>query len=73
MSALAIPTYLEVPDVAQMYHVEARTVYQWIYMDKIPYHKANGRVLFDLDELKDWSKNNAKKKNIDIHPRAGVR
>lgn len=48
------PEYLDIIDVSKMLKVEQKTVYNWVWAGKIPYLKANGRLLFlreEIDEL----------------------
>lgn len=35
--------------------VEVKTIRSWVSAEKIPYRKANGRVLFLLSELLAWT------------------
>lgn len=46
-----IPEYLDIVEVAKLLHVEQKTVYNWVWEGKIPYLKANGRLLFRRDEI----------------------
>ena len=48
------PEYLDIIDVSQILKVEQKTIYNWVWAGKIPYLKANGRLLFlreDIDEM----------------------
>ena len=45
------PEYLDSVDVAKLLKVEQRTIYNWVSQGKIPYLKANGRLLFLRDEI----------------------
>ena len=45
---------------SERYHVSPNTISQWVYLGKIPYIRIKGhRVMFDLDELERWEKENA--------------
>ena len=55
------PEYLDIIDVSQILKVEQKTIYNWVWAGKIPYLKANGRLLFlreEIDEMvrkrEDW-------------------
>ena len=43
--------YLDIIDVSQMLKVEQKTIYNWVWASKIPYLKANGRLLFLREEI----------------------
>ena len=48
------PEYLDIIDVSKILKVEQKTIYNWVWAGKIPYLKANGRLLFlrkEIDEL----------------------
>lgn len=48
------PEYLDIIDVSKILKVEQRTIYNWVWAGKIPYLKANGRLLFlrkEIDEM----------------------
>ena len=46
-----IPEYLDIIDVSKLLKVEQKTIYNWVSQGKIPYLKANGRLLFLRDEI----------------------
>ena len=55
------PEYLDIIDVSKILKVEQKTIYNWVWAHKIPYLKANGRLLFlreEIDEMlrkrDDW-------------------
>ena len=55
------PEYLDIIDVSKILKVEQKTIYNWAWAGKIPYLKANGRLLFlreEIDEMlrkrDDW-------------------
>ena len=55
------PEYLDIIDVSKILKVEKKTIYNWVWAGKIPYLKANGRLLFlreEIDEMlrkrDDW-------------------
>ena len=48
------PEYLDIIDVSKILKVEQKTIYNWVSLGKIPYLKANGRLLFlraEVDEM----------------------
>lgn len=45
------PEYLDIIDVSKILKVEQKTIYNWIWAGKIPYLKANGRLLFLREEI----------------------
>ena len=48
------PEYLDIIDVSKILKVEQKIIYNWVWAGKIPYLKANGRLLFlreEIDEL----------------------
>ena len=48
------PEYLDIIDVSKILKVEQKTLYNWVWAGKIPYLKANGRLLFlrkEIDEM----------------------
>lgn len=47
--------FLEVEEAAELLRVEVKTIRAWVSQDRIPYRKANGRVIFLLAELLAWT------------------
>lgn len=47
--------FLDYDEVAALLRVKKKTVEEWVSRNKIPYRKANGRVLFLLSELLAWT------------------
>lgn len=43
--------YLDIIDVSKLLKVEQKTIYNWVWSGKIPYLKANGRLLFKREEI----------------------
>lgn len=43
--------YLDIIDVAKLLKVEQKTIYNWVWSGKIPFLKANGRLLFKRSEI----------------------
>ena len=48
---LVLRVYLDIIDVSRILKVEQKTVYNWVSAGKIPYLKANGRLLFLREEI----------------------
>ena len=48
--------YLDIIDVSKLLKVEQKTIYNWVSQGKIPYLKANGRLLFLRDEIDEMLK-----------------
>ena len=48
------PEYLDIIDVSKILKVEQKTIYNWVWAGKIPYLKANGRLLFLREEIDEW-------------------
>ena len=45
------PEYLDIIDASRILKVEQKTIYNWVWAGKIPYLKANGRLLFLREEI----------------------
>ncbi len=45
-----------IKDVSSLLCVKESTLYSWVHNGTIPYHKLNGLVRFDLDEVENWIK-----------------
>ena len=52
------PEYLDIIDVSKLLKVEQKTIYNWVSQGKIPYLKANGRLLFLQDKVDEMLENN---------------
>ena len=50
------PEYLDIIDVSKLLKVEQKTIYNRVSLGKIPYLKANGRLLFLRDEIDEMLK-----------------
>ena len=51
------PEYLDIIDVSKILKVEQKTIYNWVWSGKIPYLKANGRLLFLREEIDKMVRN----------------
>ena len=51
------PEYLDIIDVSKILKVEQKTIYNWVWSEKIPYLKANGRLLFLREEIDKMVRN----------------
>ena len=47
--------FLDTNQVAALFHVKPKTISDWVSAEKIPYRKANGRLLFLLAEILAWT------------------
>ena len=47
--------FLEVEEAAELLRVKKKTIQEWVSQDKIPFRRANGRVIFMLSELLNWT------------------
>ena len=48
--------YLSVKDLSQYSGISSHTLYLWIQLRKIPYHKIGKLVRFSLVEIEAWFK-----------------
>ncbi len=42
--------------VAEFLMVKQSTLYSWVHNGSIPFHKLNGLIRFDMDEIENWLK-----------------
>jgi excisionase family DNA binding protein len=49
------PKFLTVEEVAAMLRIKARTVYEMVSQNRIPFRKAGRRTVFLLEEILDWT------------------
>ena len=42
--------------VAEFLMIKQSTLYSWVHNGSIPFHKLNGLVRFDMDEIEAWVK-----------------
>jgi len=40
--------------IAEFLMAKQSTVYSWVHNGSIPFHKLNGLVRFDMDEIENW-------------------
>ena len=43
-----------IKDLSAYLTVKESTLYSWVHNGTIPFHKLNGLIRFDLDEIKSW-------------------
>ena len=55
-SQKALPRFLRVDEVADFIRCKKRTIYDMVEQGRIPHRKVGGRLLFDLDEILEWTK-----------------
>lgn len=56
-----LPRFLKVEEVADLLRCKKRIIYDMVEQERIPYRKPGGRLLFDLDEIIEWTKLNGQK------------
>lgn len=56
MSSESLPRFLKVAEVAALLRCKRRTIYDMVEQERIPYRKVGGRLLFDADEIIEWTK-----------------
>jgi excisionase family DNA binding protein len=47
---------LTVQEVADLVRCKKRTIYDMVEQSRIPFRRVGGRLLFDLDEIIDWTR-----------------
>jgi excisionase family DNA binding protein len=52
----SLPRFLKVVEVAALLRCKRRTIYDMVEQGRIPHRKVGGRLLFDLDEIIEWTK-----------------
>jgi len=45
-----------IKDLSAYLTVKESTLYSWVHNGTIPFHKLNGLIRFDLDEIQSWVK-----------------
>ncbi len=45
-----------IKEVSALLKVKTSTLYSWVHNQTIPFHKLNGLIRFDLDEIEIWVK-----------------
>ncbi len=56
-----LPKFLNVKEVAELLRIAPRTIYDMVSQRRIPFRKAGRQLLFDLNEIEDWTKASAEK------------
>jgi excisionase family DNA binding protein len=56
LAVKALPTFLKVEEVAALIRCKKRTIYDMVERERIPYRKVGGRLLFDVDEIIEWTR-----------------
>ena len=51
-----LPRFLKVDEVADLLRCRKRTIYDMVEQERIPYRRVGGRLLFDADEIIEWTK-----------------
>jgi excisionase family DNA binding protein len=55
-STSGLPRFLRVKEVADLLRCKRRTIYDMVEQERIPFRKVGGRLLFDADEIIEWTK-----------------
>jgi excisionase family DNA binding protein len=57
------PRFLKVVELAELLKIKARTIYEMVAQNRIPYRKPPGTNMlrFDLDEILAWTKSTSNK------------
>jgi excisionase family DNA binding protein len=50
------PQFLTVLQVASMFHLTPKTIYNMVSQRRIPFRKAGHQLLFDVREIEAWTK-----------------
>ena len=58
-SQSSLPQFLTVEEVAELLRVSPRSIYDWVSQGIIPYRKAGRRTIFLLDEILEWTSEQA--------------
>lgn len=45
---------LNIKEISEYLGVSVQTIYDWVYKEKIPYHKVGRLLRFDLNEINEW-------------------
>ncbi len=48
--------FVTIKELSKFLKVKESTLYSWVHNGLIPYHKLNGLVRFDMEEIKTWVK-----------------
>ncbi len=49
------PQFLNTKEAAKFLRVELSTIYAWVHARKIPHRKHGSRLVFEINELLEWS------------------
>lgn len=55
-SPITLPRFLRVEEVADLLRCKKRTIYDMVEQERIPHRKVGGRLLFDVNEIIEWTK-----------------
>ncbi len=59
--------FVTVKELSQFLKVKESTLYSWVHNGSIPFHKLNGLVRFDIEEIKEWVKGSHKESKKELH------
>jgi excisionase family DNA binding protein len=52
--------------VAEFLMIKQSTLYSWVHKGSIPFHKLNGLIRFDMDEIEAWVKSSKQQPSDNI-------
>ncbi len=52
--------FVTVKELSQFLRVKESTLYSWVHYGMIPFHKLNGLIRFDMEEIETWVKKSHK-------------
>jgi putative molybdopterin biosynthesis protein len=55
-AARKLPHFLRIEEVADLLRCKKRTIYDMVEQRRIPCRRVGGRLLFDLDEIVEWTR-----------------
>ncbi|OLE52127.1 MAG: hypothetical protein AUG51_19410 [Acidobacteria bacterium 13_1_20CM_3_53_8] len=56
-----LPQFLTVAEVAALLRKKERAIYNMVHQRRIPFRKAGKTLLFDANEIEEWTKASAEK------------
>ncbi len=48
--------FVTIKELSQFLKVKESTLYSWVHNGSIPFHKLNGLVRFNMEEIREWVK-----------------
>jgi excisionase family DNA binding protein len=60
---------VSIKTIADLLSVKQSTLYSWVHNGTIPFHKLNGLIRFDIDEIEAWIKAARHQPSLSFHCR----